>query len=343
MAGPDPALSCYLLDTRSLWPGERITQSASALLPLLSPSEQDSVTRKHFARDARMSLASALLKRFYIVRTISVPWSRIHFSRLRDPIHGKPCLLSPTTNLPVATPSFNVTHQAGLVALIGSSRETTDVGIDIVCVNERNDTLAIDRDGFGAWVDVYEDFFSEAELFDIKYSIPEPGITLLDGTQLSSADLGRHDRCVRRDQLLTVIQTLPNGGRREVHFMSDILVDAKLRRFYAFWAYKEAYIKLTGEAMLASWLRDLEFRNVRAPGPGTVARCSTLGVWGEKVRDAEVWLRGERVSDVRIELQSFEEDYMIAVAVRGAEGVVPEMESVDVERDVIPLTVESVA
>ncbi len=42
-------------------------------------------------------------------------------------------------------------------------------------------------------------------------------------------------------------------------------VQAKLRRFYTYWSLKEAYIKMVGEGLLASWLLELEFEDVVAP------------------------------------------------------------------------------
>ena len=153
---------------------------------------------------------------------------------------------------------------------------------------------------------------------------------LLDGTMITHDILGRHDRCCTRNQHLNI--TLPNGEEREVD--SDLLIDSKLRRFYTFWCYKEAYIKLDGEALLAEWIPQLEFKHVRAPQPGTPARCSTHGSWGERVSDAEVWFSkkgdgkgpvgvqgmeaGERkrLSDMRVEIQAFEEDFMIGVAAK---------------------------
>jgi 4'-phosphopantetheinyl transferase len=186
----------------------------------------------------------------------------------------------------------------------------------------------VDEEGFDGWVDMYAELFSAEELFDIKYNVdPFP---LLDGTMVTHEILGRHDRCCRRNEHLNV--TLPSGEQRELD--SDLLIDAKLRRFYTFWCFKEAYIKLDGEALLAEWIPQLEFKHVRAPTPGTPARCSTHGTWGERASDAEVWFsmkwdgkgpagvrglkKGEcgRLEDTRVEIQAFEEDFMIGVAAR---------------------------
>ncbi|KAI4961190.1 hypothetical protein J4E86_000216 [Alternaria arbusti] len=325
-------LTCWLLDTRSLWPGEKITDSESAreALSLVTPEEQDLIKRKYHIADARMSLGSALLKRLFVHKTLGIPWKDIRFGRKRDPKHGKPiALLIPPQHGP-APVEFNISHQAGLVALVGCATNELDaeVGVDIVCVNERNDYRVVDEEGFDGWVDMYAELFSGEELFDIKYNVdPFP---LLDGTMVTHEILGRHDRCCRRNEHLNV--TLPSGEKRELD--SDLLIDAKLRRFYTFWCFKEAYIKLDGEALLAEWIPQLEFKHVRAPRPGTPARCSTHGTWGERTSDAEVWFsmksdgkgpagvrglkKGEcgRLEDTRVEIQAFEEDFMIGVAAR---------------------------
>ena len=228
-----------------------------------------------------------------------------------------------------------------MVALVGCDNTDVELGIDIVCVNERNDYRMIDKEGLDGWVDVYTDIFSAEESWDMKYNT-DP-FKLLDGTVVTQQDIGRYDRCCRRDQ--TLVATLPNGQTRK--FLSDLLVDAKLRRFYTYWCYKEAYIKLDGEALLAKWIKELEFRNVRAPVAGTEARCSTKGCWGEKVTDAEVWLRRERLADVKLEIQAFEEKYMISVAAKpkaGKEvGELPDIESLHLEADVMEFARASVA
>lgn len=264
-----------------------------------------------------MSLASALLKRLFVAKTLGTPWQSIRFGRKRDPKHGKPCAQLPDgTRLPV---EFNVSHQAGLVTLVGCKledagryQEEVEVGVDIVCVNERNDYRLVDEEGFDGWVDVYQEIFNDEESWDMKYNV-DP-FKLLDGTVVTSDMLGRHDRCCVRNKEL--VATLPSGEQRR--FQSDLLIDAKLRRFYTHWCYKEAYIKMDGEALLANWIRELEFKGVRAPTAGTVARCSTHGTWGERVNGTEIWLKRRKLNDVKMEIIAFEENYMISVAVKPA-------------------------
>uniref|UniRef100_A0A220NKK6 holo-[acyl-carrier-protein] synthase n=1 Tax=Aureobasidium pullulans TaxID=5580 RepID=A0A220NKK6_AURPU len=326
-------LTCWLIDTRTLWPGQHIKDAASDILHLLSKDERDVVLRKIFIADARMSLASALLKRLYISRALSIPWQDVKIARKGDPTHGKPCAVSPDGSF--AHIDFNVSHQAGLVSLVGwnpppGQSQSALVGTDIVCVNERDDYRTIDQEGFDAWIDIYEDVFSEAERWDMKYNVDY--ITLLDGRHIPGDDLGRADRCVQRNKDLSI--TLPTG---EIHtFSSDLLIDAKLRRFYSFFCYKEAYIKLAGEALLAPWLKELEFQNLKSPKPGTVARCSTHGTWGEKLSDVEVVLHGTKVDDVKMTLQAFEENFMLATAVQGLQHLeAPPFAKLDLENDVL--------
>lgn len=155
------------------------------------------MTRKYHIADARMSLASALLKRVFIHKTLGVPWSAITFSRKRDAKHGKPCYISSSSQQQV---EFNVSHQAGLVALVGAVGSNIDLGVDIVCVNERNDYRVIDDEGFDGWIDMYAELFSAQELFDMKYTAPL--FTLPDNTLITPDMLGRQDRVCSRNQQL---------------------------------------------------------------------------------------------------------------------------------------------
>ncbi|KAF2842932.1 4'-phosphopantetheinyl transferase [Patellaria atrata CBS 101060] len=305
-----PLITCLMLDTRNLWPGQKIDDAASDVLQLLDPEEQRKARGMLQIKDARMVVASALIKRYYISKTLGIPWKSILFGRRPDPVHGKPCYLPEDgSESPI---EFNVSHQAGIVVLVGCERSEAELGVDIVCVNERDDYRIIDSEGLNGWVNMFEQFFSPEEVWDMSYNVDT--FQLLDGVDITPDELGRHDRCCTRGRELTV--DLKNGQQRT--FNSDLLIDAKLRRFYTFYCHKEAYIKLTGEAMLADWLQELEFRNVRSPKPGTVARCSTHGRWGEKANDVEVWLHGRRVEDVKMEIQAFEEDFMISIAARPA-------------------------
>lgn len=117
------------------------------------------------------------------------------------------------------------------------------------------------------------------------------------------------------------------------------LIEARLRRFYTFWALKEAYIKMTGEALLAGWLRELEFGNVIAPG------VAEEGSWGEVERGVQVCFRGRKVEGLRVEVVGFGREYVVAMVGRGLDGEEEEgqgkgpwlgggMREVDIERHV---------
>lgn len=300
-------------------------------MKLISPDERDSICRKFHIQDSRMALASALLKRAFICKTFRVPWYSIKFGRKGNPLHGKPAFLFPNGSM--AAVDFNISHQAGLVVLVGTSTKGVDVGVDITCVNERNDFRIIDAEGFDSWIDMYEEVFSDEEIWDMKYTVDT--VTLLDGTEVSAEEVGRHDRCLTRDRDLNL--TLKNGQRRALS--SELIIDSKLRRFYTFYAYKEGYIKLVGEGLLARWLRQLEFRNVRSPRPGTAMRCSTHGSWGEKVDDVEVWIDNRRIEDVSMEIQAYEEDMLICTAVRRSDGKPvgphPPFKRLDLQTDIL--------
>jgi 4'-phosphopantetheinyl transferase len=328
-------ITCWLLDTRSLWPGTSILRApgAAAAMDLISAAERKAIGQKMFIQDARMSLGSALLKRVFISKTLGIPWNEVAIARKGDPKHGKPCAVDPAGR-PIEGIDFNVSHQAGLVTLIGWNGKKRHkyapngtiegcvspctnfepdvmVGVDIVCVNERDDYRTIDTEGLDGWVDIYDFVFSDEERWSMKYEVDY--VTLLDGTTLTREELGRHDRCMQRNKQISL--TTPSG--RDVTFNSDLVVDAKLRRFYTYFCYKEAYIKLAGEALLAPWLKQLEFFGVRSPKPGVVARCSTHGQWGEEVDDVEVHMNGQEVMDVKMKIQAFEECFMISTAIQG--------------------------
>lgn len=132
------------------------------------------------------------------------------------------------------------------------------------------------------------------------------------------------------------MKTLPSEARSEAE-----AVKYAIRLFYTYWALKEAYIKMTGEALLASWLRELEFTDVAAPAPASGAGSG----WGAPYTGVRTWLYGREVSDVRVEVVAFEDEYIFATAARGggigAKGRMDDqddpwqrLERIDIERDI---------
>ena len=48
-------------------------------------------------------------------------------------------------------------------------------------------------------------------------------------------------------------------------------------------------------------------------GDRTIGSGESTG-WGQTCGDVEIWLHGTRMTDVKLEIQAFREDYMIATA-----------------------------
>jgi 4'-phosphopantetheinyl transferase len=238
------------------------------------------VLKYYFVRDAKMSLASQLLKHYVVSKTTGLPWAATGLAR---GINQKPIFLAADgVSQPV---HFNVSHQAGIVAVAavsgyaGAGDGRADVGVDVVCVSERRDRdhQLIRTQGWAAFVDMHADVFGRAETTDLKRAL------------LGAAPASEPAR-----------------------------VDAALRRFYALWCLREAYVKMTGEALLASWLHDLEFQGFRATEPATAAALVQRAddPAATVIRSNEVLLHGQKVDDANICLRSLGQDYMTATAVR---------------------------
>ncbi|KAI1505922.1 hypothetical protein F5X99DRAFT_366582 [Biscogniauxia marginata] len=271
----------YLVDTRDLWPAATQTKDleheASRALALLPDDERAAVLRYYFVADAKMSLASHLLKHWAVSRCCGVPWRETRLSR---DANKKPVYVDPATGRqPV---SFNVSHQCGIVALVAvaDGGGEVDVGVDVVCTSERRarDHRMVRADGWAKFVDMHAEVFGRAEAEHLRSGLrPPPGTA--------------------------------EGGEEAV-------LDFKLRAFYTLWCLREAYIKMTGEALLAAWLPDLEFRGFRAPAPGR-ALAQTGGEEGEEtIRRHDIWFEGARVEDANVCLRSLGPDYMTCTAVR---------------------------
>jgi 4'-phosphopantetheinyl transferase len=85
--------------------------------------------------------------------------------------------------------------------------------------------------------------------------------------------------------------------------------DTRLGYFYAAWGLHEAYVKMTGEALLAPWLKDLEMRNFTPPSQA------------EGAGALEVYFKGQKVEDVDARLDPLLDEYMVATVVkRGKDG-----------------------
>ncbi|GKZ24204.1 hypothetical protein AbraIFM66951_004025 [Aspergillus brasiliensis] len=283
---PKPTLVRWYIDTRPL----TATSSALPLLHTLQPSEQQAIQKFYHLKDRHMSLASNLLKYLFIHRTCRIPWSQITISRTPAP-HHRPCFIPTATLLsssnnstPIPAVEFNVSHQDSLVALAGTTippnaNKTTppteklqvQVGIDITSTTEhlrspRNPSPPT-RSAFLEYVSIFTEIFSARELGLIK-SLTHP------------------------------VHHYPVSSTEGVVY--------SYRVFFAYWALKEAYIKMTGEALLAPWLRELEFLDVKVPDGD-----------GEVYKGVRVEMKGREVRDVRVEVEAFQGGYLVATAARG--------------------------
>ncbi len=254
---------------------------ASRALVLLTPSERAAVLKYMHAHDARMALGSHLLKHYVVAKTCGIAWAASNISR--DARH-KPIFVDPATGRqPLA---FNVSHQAGLVAVAGVrgyGGGQIDVGVDVVSPAERRvrDHRMVHEDGWLRFVDMHADVFGTGEAEYLKYQ-------------------------VRR--------TLPRGADAAGRPVSaEALTDFKLRAFYTLWCLREAYVKMTGDALVAPWLHELQFRNLVPPKP--VEALQDLDEEGLGT-SFDIWFKGNKVENVNVSLRAYGVDYMTCTMVR---------------------------
>ncbi|KAK2794190.1 hypothetical protein FQN50_009935 [Emmonsiellopsis sp. PD_5] len=345
---PDPAgspsiLTRWYIDTRQL----TATTNSLPLLSTLQESDQKTVKAFYHLSDRHMSLASYLLKYLFIHRACRVPWDQIAISRTPAP-HKRPCYIPPkdstgTSNIPNI--EFNVSHQASLVTLAGciipgngdsipragpspSPSTPPQIGIDITCTDDpsrRHRNAPQTEEELAAFIDVFSEVFSQAELDDMK---------------------SRSRRSISTSTSTSIPTSQPPTPTP-----TPIPIPHRLRLFYTYWALKEAYIKMTGEALLAPWLRELEFRDVQVPSPpmststSTSSSASAASQWGDPITSIKPTLHGAVAEDVRVEVVAFGGEYIFATAARGGgfgfgvdgegEGAVwDEFRAVDIEGDV---------
>lgn len=294
-----------------------------------------------------MSLASHLLKHLIITKTCGTTWQE---SSVSKDDHGKPCYISTNSKHVV---DFNVSHQAGLVSLIASvgfknqSGEgvRVEVGTDVVCANERikQDHAHIDKSGFFDWVDMHGDVFAESELSHMKLS-PVPIVINTQEMKIFGYGNDALSRIQRRTGTTNISYSDDDGEKKELDLRNEEVVDKKLRRFYAHWCLREAYVKMTGEALLASWLKDLEITEVQAPDAIELAGPGLTDVnhveKGAVKTDFSIIFKERKVNDVKIELTAFGSHYMVGAAIRIPRGFEQQIASgqwewLDLERDVL--------
>jgi 4'-phosphopantetheinyl transferase len=214
---------------------------------------------------------------------------------------------------------FNVSHQAGIVSLIASIGfdVRVDVGTDVVCANERvkQDYAHIEKQGFFDWVDMHGDVFAESELNHMKLS-PVPLDLGTPDARLGGFAKDALSRCQWRNAKLNVKVTTTDGVESIAQIDSNTVVDKKLRRFYAMWCLREAYVKMTGEALLAPWLKELEISDVEAPDAASDIQGATSLAEGEVMKDFNIFFKGKKVTDAKMELSALGVAYMVASSVK---------------------------
>lgn len=319
----NPKIIQWLLDTRPLWPVPKKSSSreevaelkivAAKALSFLSATEQASVLRYYHLKDAKMSLVSHLLKHLIITRYCGVPWSKSSVSR---DTNGKPCFIPPSSSQEPCHVDFNVSHQAGIVSLIAVvGAKGVTVGTDVVCVNERirQDHRHIEKDGFFDWVDIHADVFAESEVNFMKLGPMD--LDLGPGTELKGYGKDTISRCQWRNRTLE-IRVGEGEDQTNVEVESNRVIDAKLRRFYAMWCLRETYVKMTGEALLAPWLKELEISFVRMPIPSPGFNEESSLKEGSMVEDFRIHFKGKLVTNVKMELTALGRDFMVGGAAR---------------------------
>ncbi|KAI6249457.1 4'-phosphopantetheinyl transferase NpgA [Erysiphe necator] len=349
----------WIVDTRTLWQtsGEfkardevqELRKVAARALNLLPKEEQERVLKYYHIKDAKMSLASFLLKHLVITKYLSVAWSK---SFLSIDKYGKPYFFLDETQL--LNLDFNVSHQAGIVTLIAAitNRNRAKVGTDIVCITERRleDYKHIDINGFFDWLSIFDEVLADTELIDLEQgSVGLEDLNIyIEGAEMTSEGNQVLSKCERRNQKVS-LPILIHGAPSVIQVDSNMIIDNKIRKFYALWCLRESYIKMTGEALSAPWLRDLEILQIKVPKQGK----ENINLQaGETIDTFRINFKGKEstrshVTNVTMDLTSLGPNYLVAGAVSTAnfqcisEINMGEWQILDIQKDVVEVAEEN--
>ena len=292
-------------------------------LPFLHtlPTEtQEAITRYVRKPDRFMSLASALLKHLFIHKTAKIPWSKVEVSRTPKP-HSRPYWAPPNdwSGKGFEGLEFNVSHQAGMVVLVGCKtpkrareariNDQDEISIRSPAVINPDPTAVLEADS-----EIDED---EPENVRIGVDVActhEPPRTPDLSTQAKLEEWVDVFNEMFSNTEQNDMKHAPVPG---LVGLTDL--EQKARRFYTYWALKEAYIKMIGEGLLASWLRELEFRNVPVPNPSsTHAKNSWTMLPDDEVSRLGVLFKNKNIAHtMHTTLEAFEDDFLIATMTRG--------------------------
>ena len=289
------------------------------LMHTLPQDVQDQISRYVRKPDRYMSLASAVLKRLFIHRTAKIAWSDIQISKTPKP-HSRPYWQPPKdwSGKGYQGLEFNVSHQAGLVVLVGC--KTPSPPRDAV-VNDQSEinvcTPAVINPDPNAVLEAESEIdHGEPEAVRIGIDVActkEPPRTPDLSTQAKLEEwvdvFG--EMFSMREQYDMKHAALPElDGTNEL--------EQKARRFYTYWALKEAYIKMVGEGLLAPWLRELEFRDVPVPDRGNRKDDSWTLMPVEDTQQLKVLFKNRNISHtMQTTLEAFEETFLVATMTRG--------------------------
>lgn len=267
-----------------------------------------------------MSLASALLKYLFIHKTAKIPWAKVDVQRTPKP-HSRPYWAPPNdwSGKGFEWLEFNVSHQAGMVVLVGcetpkkarDARVNDQNGINIrsPAVINPDPTAVIEADS-----EIDED-----ETEDVRIGVDvactwEPPRTPDLSTQAKLEEWvdvfeEMFSTAEQSDMKYKPVPGLPG--------MTD--PDQKTRRFYTYWALKEAYIKMVGEGLLAPWLKELEYRDVPVPSrPETKAEHQWTILPDDHMSRLGVLFRNRSIAHtMHITLEAFENTFLVATMTRG--------------------------
>jgi 4'-phosphopantetheinyl transferase len=328
----------FYVDVRPLIPANKQSPADLPLITTLRDEQQEVIRKFLRPADRLMSLASALLKYLFIHRYALVPWNEVRISKTPKP-HGRPYWRPERDWDGKGGLEFNVTHQNGMVALLGCktpvaqnqdyfspmggesihfpatpghTAQQVRLGVDLACTHEdgRTPKDVISQAKLDEWVDIFGEMFSEQSRDEIKQA-HIPGATGIE------------------------------------------VFEKRLRRFYAYWSLKEAFIKMVGEGLLADWLVELEFDNVQAPEPATADDFPDDGFsWAFQDEEERKWtppdksiknitavLRKQKLNDVHLTLVAFEQDFLLATSMRGVrdeDEATARWVKLDIEKDIRP-------